>query len=204
MESLTQRGRPAIIGGLLFALLYSGLALSEAGHVSALDVLENHGVFHLLLAPVYALLVLAFLQARAAIGTRMNRLSRFSSSLAIFGLAVGVIAGAIVPILEFAFGVETAEGTIDAVIHMPEFMPMIVGSLLFGIAIASSRLLARQYGILLAIGTILMFVLGAGGNSDIKIVGAVAFGIGLAALGLAVRTPHTQFRHAFTRTEQTV
>ena len=204
MESLSQRGRPAIVGGLLFALLYSGLALSEAGRVSALDVLENHGLFHLLLAPVYALLILAFLEAREAIGPRTNRPARFASSLAIFGLSVGVVAGAIVPILEFAFGIETAEGAADAIIHMPEFMPMIVGSLLFGISIAASRLLSRQFGILLAIGALLMFVLGAGGDSEIRIVGSVAFGIGLAALGVAVQTPRAKLSHAVTRTEPAI
>jgi hypothetical protein len=204
MEALTRAGRPAIIGGIAFGLLYSGLSLSEDGTVPALDVLENHGVFHLVLAPVYALLVLGFLQARAQIGERINRLARFASSLAIFGLSVGVIAGAIVPILEFAVGVETAEGTADAIIHMPEFMPFVVGSLLFGIAIAGSRLLPRKYGIFIAAGAILMFVFGAGGGGPIQIVGSIGFGLGLASLGLAVQTPRPHHRTSVTQAEPAV
>lgn len=204
MESLTRGGRPALLGGLCFAVLYGGLALSESGHVPAFEMLENHSAFHLLLAPVYALLALAFIQAREAIGSRMNRAARFASSLAIFGLSVGVTAGVIVPVLEFGFGVETSEGAVDAIIHTPEFMPFVIGSLLFGITIAASRLLPRQYGILLAIGAILMFVLGAGGGGVIQIAGSAAFGIGLAALGIALPRPHTQVRHAVARTEPAV
>ncbi len=61
MESLTRPGRPALLGGLLVAAMFSALSLSDAGGVSALDFVENHGIFHIIQAPVYALLILALL-----------------------------------------------------------------------------------------------------------------------------------------------
>ena len=192
MGFLTRSGRPALLGGLLVAIMYSSLSLSDAGGVSAIDFVENHGLFHIIQAPVFALLIVALLQARATIGQRMTRLARFGSSLAIFGFAVGVVAGAIVPILEFVFNVNTDSGTIDAVVHMPEFLPFVVGTFLFGVAIAVSRLLPRQYGVLLAAGAVIMLVFGASGaESMLGIIGASAFGIGWASLGVALIDPPT-------------
>src|SRR3990170_4504497 len=94
----------------------------------------------------------------------MTRLARFGSSLAIFGFAVGVVAGVIVPVLEFGFNVNTV-----------------------------SRLLPRQYGVLLAAGAVIMFVLGSGGaESLLGIIGASAFGLGWASLGVALLDPPAQ------------
>ena len=178
-------GQAAMLGGALFAGLFGLLALGESGTVPQLGFLETHWLLHILQAVPYALLVIGILALCRAQGERLGKLGKVCRGIALWGFSVGVAAAVIIPFVELGLGIETDQGKLDILVHLPEFLPYMIGSLLLAIAFLRAGRLPRGRAILFLVAVILVLVTTFSGVSThlVRTPPVLLYGLAWAALG---------------------
>ncbi len=168
-------GLAAMLGGALFVVL-----LSIQPFVG-----ESHALFHTLSVPPFALLALGIAGLYLRQKERFGWLGKVGFYLPFTGFALMAVGGLTIIFVEVVFGAGSTPGWLDAIVHMVAFLLVIVGSVLFAVAILRASVLPKGGAWLLIIGLVLFLGVDAGGGESpwLVVLPSALFGAGWAWLG---------------------
>ena len=147
------RGWAAVIGAAALWGLYVLMILGTTGVIPSLKTLEDkHWLFHIFETPIMAVLTVGVLELYRAQRHVFGKLGKIGGYLALFGYGYGVVGSVIIVAAELLAGLDTANGFLDFLAHVPGILPQMIGSLAFGIATLRAGILPRAAAGLLAIG----------------------------------------------------
>ena len=147
------RGWAAVIGAAALWGLYALLVLGTTGVIPSLKSLEDkHWFFHIFETPIMAVLTVGILALYRAQRHAFGKLGKTGGYLALFGYGYGAVGSVIIVAAELLAGLDTANGFLDFLAHVPGVLPQMIGSLVFGIATLRAGILPRAAAWLLAIG----------------------------------------------------
>jgi hypothetical protein len=167
-------GLVAVIGGVVWMLAFSAMALRPSGIPGgAYRQTDDLAVWQGIAATFIAISIVGY---HAEFGRVLATWGRLGLSVAgvgsVFGVATGVAAA-----------LTRGEAWLMPFLVIPAVLVMVVGSLLFGVAILQQAMWPRWPGALLVVAALLMFCFN---SEDWRACLAVPFGLAWAAVGVRV------------------